>query len=42
LAGDFLKQCKPFIEEGVHPQVIVKAFRRATHLVSCSLGCPLQ
>eukprot|EP00914_Ancora_sagittata_P013289 GHVO01025849.1.p1 GENE.GHVO01025849.1~~GHVO01025849.1.p1 ORF type:complete len:556 (-),score=84.02 GHVO01025849.1:164-1801(-) len=33
LAGDFLKQCKPFIEEGVHPQVIVKAFRKATHLI---------
>ena len=33
LAGEFLKQCKPFIEEGVHPQVIVRAFRRATSLV---------
>jgi T-complex protein 1 subunit eta len=32
LAGEFLKLCKPFIEEGVHPQVIVRAFRRATHL----------
>lgn len=32
LAGEFLKQCKPFIEEGVHPQVIVRAFRRATSL----------
>jgi len=33
LAGEFLKHCKPFIEEGVHPQVIVRAFRRATSLV---------
>jgi len=33
LAGEFLKQCKPFIEEGVHPQVIVRAFRQATSLV---------
>ena len=27
LAGEFLKQCKPFVEEGVHPRVIIKAFR---------------
>lgn len=33
LAGEFLKQCKPFIEEGVHPQVIIKSFRKATQLV---------
>jgi len=32
LTGEFLKQVKPFIEDGVHPQVIVRAFRRATHL----------
>jgi len=32
LAGEFLKLFKPFIEEGVHPQVIVRAFRRATLL----------
>jgi len=30
LAGEFLKQCKPFIEEGVHPQIIIRAFRKAT------------
>ncbi|GFO06533.1 T-complex protein 1 subunit eta, partial [Plakobranchus ocellatus] len=29
LAGEFLKQFKPFIEEGVHPQVIVRAIRKA-------------
>jgi len=29
LAGEFLRECKPYIEEGVHPQVIVKAFREA-------------
>lgn len=33
LAGEFLKQCKPFIEEGVHPQIIVRAFRKATMLL---------
>lgn len=32
LAGEFLKECKPFIEEGVHPQVIVRAFRKAAYL----------
>ncbi|KAG1678708.1 T-complex protein 1 subunit eta [Nymphon striatum] len=32
LAGEFLKQCKPFVEEGVHPQVIIKSFREATAL----------
>ncbi|KAB7506314.1 T-complex protein 1 subunit eta [Armadillidium nasatum] len=32
LAGELLKQCKPFIEDGVHPHAIVKAFRRATVL----------
>ena len=33
LAAEFLRQVKPFIEEGVHPQVIIRAFRRATQLV---------
>jgi T-complex protein 1 subunit eta len=32
LACEFLKQCKPFVEEGVHPRVIVKSFRKATQL----------
>lgn len=32
LAGEFLKQVKPFVEEGVHPQIIVRAFRKATNL----------
>ena len=36
LAGEFLKQVKPFVEEGVHPQIIVRAFRKATTLVSCN------
>ena len=29
LACEFLKAAKPFVEDGVHPQVIVRAFRRA-------------
>ena len=28
LAGEFLRECKPYIEEGVHPQVILKATAR--------------
>nr|CAG4646941.1 EOG090X03U0 [Megafenestra aurita]SVE92307.1 EOG090X03U0 [Megafenestra aurita] len=32
LAGEFLKQMKPFIEEGVHSQIIIRSVRRATHL----------
>merc|ERR1712013_279251 len=32
LAGEFLKQCKPFVEEGVHPRVIIRALRKATAL----------
>ncbi|XP_014482228.1 PREDICTED: T-complex protein 1 subunit eta [Dinoponera quadriceps] len=32
LAGEFLKQMKPFIEEGVHPRIIIKALRRALRL----------
>ena len=27
--------CKPFVEDGVHPQVVVRAFRKATQMVSC-------
>uniref|UniRef100_T1IIP6 T-complex protein 1 subunit eta n=1 Tax=Strigamia maritima TaxID=126957 RepID=T1IIP6_STRMM len=32
LAGEFLKQCKPFVEEGVHPQVIIRSYRKASNL----------
>ena len=32
LAGEFLKECKAFVEEGVHPQVIIRAFRQAGQL----------
>lgn len=33
LAGEFLRQAKSFIEEGVHAQVIIRAYRAATALV---------
>eukprot|EP01111_Echinosteliopsis_oligospora_P009710 TRINITY_DN289_c0_g1_i2.p1 TRINITY_DN289_c0_g1~~TRINITY_DN289_c0_g1_i2.p1 ORF type:complete len:626 (+),score=194.73 TRINITY_DN289_c0_g1_i2:201-1880(+) len=32
LAGEFLKEAKPFIEDGVHSQVIIRAYRRACEL----------
>jgi len=32
LAGEFLKQCKSFIEEGVHPRVVVRGFRKAANM----------
>ncbi|XP_044761821.1 T-complex protein 1 subunit eta [Coccinella septempunctata] len=32
LAGEFLKQIKPFVEEGVHPRIIIKAMRRSLQL----------
>jgi chaperonin GroEL (HSP60 family) len=37
---------KPFVEDGVHPQVIIKSYRKAVNLVSSSFrmmnwyGCP--
>ena len=34
LAGEILKNCKGFIEENVHPQVIVRGLRKATHLAT--------
>ncbi|XP_063988858.1 T-complex protein 1 subunit eta [Diachasmimorpha longicaudata] len=32
LATEFLKQMKPFVEEGVHPCIIIKAFREAMQM----------
>ncbi|GLC39460.1 T-complex protein 1 subunit eta [Pleodorina starrii] len=32
LAGEFLKEAKPFIEEGVHPRSLIKSFRQAAVL----------
>jgi len=32
LAGEFLKQVKPFVEEGVHPRIIIKAVRKSLQL----------
>ncbi len=32
LAAELLKNAKPFIEEGVHPQIIIRAYRKAANL----------
>lgn len=32
LAAEFLRECKTFVEEGVHPQAIIRAFRQAAQL----------
>jgi len=32
LAGELLKEAKPFVEEGVHPQVIIRGYRKAAEL----------
>ncbi|XP_046386241.1 T-complex protein 1 subunit eta [Ischnura elegans] len=32
LAGEILKQIKPFVEDGVHPRVIIKSLRKAIQL----------
>ena len=32
LAGEFLKQMKPFIEDGVHSQIIIRSVRKAVEL----------
>ncbi len=32
LAAEFLKQSKPFVEEGLHPQIIIKSFRKGGQL----------
>eukprot|EP00250_Pteridium_aquilinum_P029667 c39928_g1_i1 orf=514-2196(-) len=32
LAGEFLREAKPFVEEGVHPQNLIRSFRTAANL----------
>lgn len=32
-AAEFLKEAKQFIEDGVHPQLIIKSFRNSLHIV---------
>eukprot|EP01114_Cavostelium_apophysatum_P004342 TRINITY_DN1455_c0_g1_i2.p1 TRINITY_DN1455_c0_g1~~TRINITY_DN1455_c0_g1_i2.p1 ORF type:complete len:564 (-),score=194.85 TRINITY_DN1455_c0_g1_i2:30-1721(-) len=37
LAGEFLKEAKSFIEDGVHPQILIKGYRRAAELAKQKL-----
>lgn len=32
ITGEILKNCKPFIEDNVHPQIIARGLRKATQL----------
>lgn len=32
LAGEMLNTCKPFVEEGLHPRVIIRAYRKSADL----------
>jgi len=32
MTGEFLKAAKPFLEEGIHPQIIIRAYRSACEL----------
>lgn len=44
MAGAFMSAAKPFVQEGVHPQVIVRAFRRGLKVAVAKLrelGVPL-
>lgn len=33
LAGEFLKEAKPFVEDRVHPQNLIRSYRTASYLV---------
>jgi T-complex protein 1 subunit eta len=37
LAGELLKESKTFVEEGVHPTVIIRAFRAACELAKAKI-----
>ena len=38
LAGEMLKQVKPFVEDGLHPQTIARGVRKAVGLISKRLS----
>lgn len=37
IAGEILKNCKPFVEDNVHPQIIVRGLRKAAELALTKL-----
>lgn len=50
LAGEFLKEAKPFVDDGVHPQNLIRSYRTASSLVrfeatvclNCGISKPLE
>uniref|UniRef100_A0A914VTJ1 T-complex protein 1 subunit eta n=1 Tax=Plectus sambesii TaxID=2011161 RepID=A0A914VTJ1_9BILA len=38
LAAELMKNAKPFIEDGVHPQIIIRAYRKAAQLAISKLN----
>lgn len=38
LAGEFLKQLKPFVEDGVHPRLIIRSVRKSLQLCLGRIG----
>ena len=42
LAGEFLKEAKPFVEDGVHPQNLIRSYRTACNLVCDCYICGLH
>jgi len=38
LAAEFLREAKPFIEDGVHSQNLIRSYRTASSLVQSSLS----
>lgn len=37
LAGEILREAKPFVEDGVHPMAIIRAYRQASTLAVTKL-----
>ena len=38
MAVEFLKQIKQIVEDGVHPQAVIKSYRKATNMVCIISG----
>ena len=39
LAGEFLREAKMFVEDGVHPQSIIRSYREAAGLAVAKASC---
>ena len=38
LAAEILKQCKPLIEDGIHPQIIMRSLRTSLHMAKAKIN----